>query len=383
MNSVIKRLGIAATTGALVLSMAACGGDAGGGDTIKVGVLVAKTGPAAPYGAEEAAAIGAVADKVNSEGGINGKDIELVVKDSKTDATEAARLARQMILDDGVVAIIGGTTGTETHAFLETAAREEVPVFPMVGTISVTDPEESYSKWVFRMSVPLTVDLPASRKRIVDDGHKKVAVFYEEDAFGEQGSDLFSSLSKKAGDLDVVASVSAAKDATDLSTVATQLKNSKPDAIYMNTASPNSAGALMRAVRDAGMDQPIYGLAGIVQTATVEAGGEAANGLIAPALVNPDDVGPLAALFDLLEAKGGVEGFGALLGANAMAGVVAGLKSGATDGASLRDAMEKTGPIEGYAAAPIEFTADDHDSWGPDTLFFVEVKNKKFVNVDE
>ena len=78
---------------------------------------------------------------------------------------------------------------------------------------------------------------------------------------------------------------------------------------------------------------------------------------------------------------GGVDGFGELLGANAMSTVVAGLKTGATDGNGLRDAIEKLGPIKGYAAGPIAFTATDHDSWGPQTIFFVTVRDGKFKNL--
>src|SRR5690606_10476845 len=83
-------------------------------DPIKIGVLVALSGPAAAYGSEERRAVEAVAKRVNDQGGINGRPIELVIRDTKTNPTEAARLANQVILDEKVVAIIGATTGSET-----------------------------------------------------------------------------------------------------------------------------------------------------------------------------------------------------------------------------------------------------------------------------
>ncbi|MCZ7566940.1 MAG: hypothetical protein M5U08_26545 [Burkholderiales bacterium] len=43
--------------------------------------------------------------------------------------------------------------------------------------------------------------------------------------------------------------------------------------------------------------------------------------------------------------------------------------------------MEKIGTIKGYAAGPIGFTTTDHDSWGPETLFFVTVRDGKFKNL--
>lgn len=352
------------------------------GEPFRVGLLLALSGPAAAYGADERAAIEAVAERANAAGGINGRKIELIVKDTKTNPTEAARLANQVILDDKVIAIIGATTGSETLAFADLAMRSKVPVFPMVGTQSVTDPKEAFSKWMFRMSVPISTDLPASFDRIVADKRKRLAIFSEEDAYGQQASALMAEVAKKSGQVEVVEHASAPKAATDLTAQATRIRNAKPDAVFLATSSTGSAGALLRKLQEVGLDVPVYGMAGIVQKQIIKNGGKAAENLIAPALVNPDEAGPLTELFDLLKNKGGVAGFGALLGANAMATVIQALKAGATDGPSLRDKVETMGPIKGYAAAPIRFSATDHDSWTKETLFYVTVRDGKFKNLD-
>jgi branched-chain amino acid transport system substrate-binding protein len=351
------------------------------GEPLRIAVLIALSGPAAAYGADERAAVEAVTERVNAAGGINGRPIELIVRDTKTNPTEAARLANQVILDDKVIAIIGATTGSETLAFADLAMRSKVPVFPMVGTQSVTDPKEAFSKWMFRMSVPISTDLPASRDRIIADGHKRVAVFSEEDAYGQQASELFISMSKEKGGLQVVEHASAPKAATDLTAQAIKIRSAKPDAVFLATSSTGSAGAFLRKLQEIGLNVPVYGMAGIVQKQIIKNGGKGAENLIAPALVNPDEPGPLTDLFDLLKNKGGVAGFGALLGANAIATVVQGLQAGATDGPSLRDKVESMGPIKGYAAAPIQFSPTDHDSWGKDTLIYVTVRGGKFKNL--
>ena len=347
---------------------------------IKVGALIALSGPAAAYGAEERRAIEAVFNQVNAQGGIGGRKIEVVVRDTKTNPTEAARLANQVIADDKVIAIIGATTGSETLAFADVAMRAQVPLFPMVGTPSVTDPEKPYSKWVFRMSVPLSTDLPASMQRMVKDGKKRMAIFSEEDAYGQQGAAMAVELAKKLG-VEVVENISAPKTATDLTTQATKIRNASPDAVLLVTASTGSGGAFLRKLQQVGLNVPVYGMAGIVQKQIITSGGTAAEMLIAPALVNPDEAGPLKELFALMKDNGGVDGFGAVLGANAAAGVVAALKSGATTGAQVRDAMEKIGSIKGYAAGPIKYSPTDHDSWGPETLIFVTVRDGKFKNL--
>ncbi|MBI5128312.1 MAG: ABC transporter substrate-binding protein [Rhodopseudomonas palustris] len=351
------------------------------GEPLRIAVLLALSGPAAAYGADERAAIEAVVQRANADGGINGRPIELIVRDTKTNPTEAARLANQVILDDKVIAIIGATTGSETLAFADLAMRSKVPVFPMVGTQSVTDPKEAFSKWMFRMSVPISTDLPASRDRIIADGHKRVAIFSEEDAYGQQASALFVSMAKEKGGLEVVENTSAPKAATDLTAQAIKIRRAQPDAIFLATSSTGSAGSFLRKLQEIGVNVPVYGMAGIVQKQIIKNGGKGAENLIAPALVNPDEPGPLTDLFDLLKDNGGVAGFGALLGANAAATVVQALKAGATDGPSLRDKVETMGAIKGYAAAPIQFSPTDHDSWGKDTLIFVTVRDGKFKNL--
>lgn len=350
-------------------------------EPIRVGVLIALSGAAAAYGAEERRAVEAVFSQINAQGGIRGRKVELVVRDTKTNPTEAARLANQIIADDKVIAIIGATTGSETLAFADAAMRAQVPLFPMVGTPSVTDPEKPYSKWVYRMSVPLATDLPASFSRMVKDGKKRMAIFSEEDAYGQQGSAMAVELARKHGGIEVVENISAPKTATDLTTQATKIRNAKPDAVLLVTASTGSGGAFLRKLQQVGLTVPVYGMAGIVQKQIITSGGSAAEMLIAPALVNPDEAGPLKDLFALMKDNGGVDGFGAVLGANAAAAVVEALKSGATTGAQVRDAMEKIGTIKGYAAGPIKYTSTDHDSWGPETLFFVTVRDGKFKNL--
>jgi branched-chain amino acid transport system substrate-binding protein len=380
---ITRRQVLAAAAGLPALGALGSAGSAFAQDAspIKLGALIALSGPAAAYGSEERRAVEAVVGRVNAQGGIKGRKIELVVRDTKTNPTEAARLANQVIADDKVIAIIGATTGSETLAFADAAMRAQVPIFPMVGTPSVTDPDKPYSKWVYRMSVPLTTDLPASFNRLVKDGKKRMAVFSEEDAYGQQGSAMAVELARKHGGIEVVENISAPKTATDLTTQATKIRNAKPDAVLLVTASTGSGGAFLRKLQQVGVDVPVYGMAGIVQKQIITSGGSAASMLIAPALVNPDEPGPLTDLFTLMHDHGGVDGFGAVLGANAAAAVVEALKSGATTGAQVRDAMEKIGTIKGYAAGPIKFTPKDHDSWGPETLFFVTVRDGKFKNL--
>jgi branched-chain amino acid transport system substrate-binding protein len=347
---------------------------------IKIGAILALSGPAASYGAAERRGIEAVVAKVNAEGGIGGRKIEAVIRDSKTNPTEAARVANQMIADDGVVAIVGGTTTSETMAFAEPAMRAKVPLLPLIGAQSVTDPKYPAFKWVFRMSVGLATDLTMSMERLVKDGHKRIVLFYQEDAYGEQAAGIVKEFAKTNG-VEIADTVSAGAATTDLTTQATRIRAAKPTAIFMATSFTGLGGGIVRKLDQLGVNVPAYSLVAIVQRQFIETAGRGAEMLIAPALVNPDEVGPLQPLFDLMKDHGGVDGFGPLLGANATIAIVEALKKGATDGDSIRNTLETMGPIKGYGAGPIVYTATDHDGWKKDIIFFVTVKDGKFKNL--
>ncbi len=350
------------------------------GNPIKVGVIIALSGPAASYGASERRGIEAVVEKVNAEGGVNGRKIEIVVRDSKTNPTEAARLASQMIADDGVIAIVGGTTTSETMAFADAAMRAKVPMLPMIGGQSVTEPSYAPSKWIFRMSVGLATDLTLSMERLVKDGHKRIALFNQEDAYGEQAAGIVKELAKKNG-VEIVDTVSAGVATTDLTTQATRIRAAKPTAVFVATSFTGLGGGILRKLDQVGVNVPAYSIVGIVQRQFIETAGRGAEMLISPALTNPDEVGPLTELFELMKSHGGVDGFGPLLGANAIDAVIEAIRKGATDGDSIRSTLETMGPIKGYGAGPILYSPTDHDGWKKDIIFFVTVKEGKFKNL--
>src|ERR1700716_4159443 len=78
---------------------------------IKIGAVLSLSGPAAVFGLPERDAIEAVVEEINRTGGVNGRKIELVLHDDKTDPAEAVRGVTQ-VARDGVVAIVGPSTGS-------------------------------------------------------------------------------------------------------------------------------------------------------------------------------------------------------------------------------------------------------------------------------
>ncbi len=102
------------------------GGDAdtapdAGGEPIKIGILGCHTGEYAQYGLAVLNGAQLYIDKVNAEGGINGKQIEAVVYDDKGDATEAVNAFNRLVDNDGITALLGSVLSGATIAVVQDA----------------------------------------------------------------------------------------------------------------------------------------------------------------------------------------------------------------------------------------------------------------------
>ena len=136
-----------------VLYLAAPPAFAADAGTIKIGAIFSVTGPASFLGAPEEKTARMFVDKVNAAGGINGRKIELVVKDSGGSPEKAVSFAKQLIEEEKVLAIIGPSTSGETmqikalceenKMILVSCAAAEVIVNPVAKHVFKTPQKDS------------------------------------------------------------------------------------------------------------------------------------------------------------------------------------------------------------------------------------------------
>src|ERR1700687_2255674 len=127
-------------------------------DAIKIGFPMPLSGPTAVYGVPiTKGAELAVAD-VNAKGGVLGRKLELIPRDSKANDDEAVRLAREMIIKDNVDFLSGTLTSAEAPA-VSTIAKENKVVFvaPTAKTMLLTAPENLHP-YIFRVASNTTIE---------------------------------------------------------------------------------------------------------------------------------------------------------------------------------------------------------------------------------
>src|SRR4030095_15950849 len=126
--------------------------------TIKVGMPIPLSGPPALFGDPASKGAQMYVDEINAKGGVLGRKFELLVRDSKADATEAVRVAREMILKDNVDFLVGTLTSAEGPA-VSVVAKENKSVFtaPTPKTDRLTAPDKLHP-YVFRVASNTTIE---------------------------------------------------------------------------------------------------------------------------------------------------------------------------------------------------------------------------------
>lgn len=379
-NTLVRSATLAASLGISVMAQAQ--------ETVKVGVLLSLSGPAASFGIPERDIVKILADKVNAEGGIKGRKLELVYHDDQTNPTETARGATKLIQQDKVQVIIGPTIGSGALAMLPIAANYEIPVLAPVGTISVTAKENKFFPWVFRTCPNDELLVTTTMEKVVlKSGYKRLAVMYQEDAYGKNSAAFAEKYAKDHG-IEIVTTVSAPATAVDLSAAATKIRNANADSVLLWTSTPAMGAAFVRAARQVGLTAPIIGSGALVQRSFVDAAGASADNVSILAFANWDEPSAkLGKLDQLLRSNGKTPaGFGELLTATGMVALIEALKKidGPVTGVKIREALENVCDINNpYVDGRFCYSKITHEGFGSDALRPVVLRGGKFNTIVE
>ena len=352
-------------------------------ETLKIGAIFAVTGPASFLGAPEAKTAQMVVDKINADGGIKKRQIELIIKDSAANPEKAISFAKQLIEEDNVIAIIGPSTSGETMQIkdicndagvpLISAAAAEAIVDPVAPYVFKTPQKDSYvANWVFQT--------------MKDMGIKKIGVVVANSGFGNAGK---GQLEKYAPDYGIEIAIAEAYDgaATDLTALMTKVNAAGVEAV-VNWSIVPAQSIIPKNMKQLGMDVPLFQSHGFGNIKYVEAAGAAADGIIFPCgrllianeLPNSNPQKKLLVEYsNEYKSKFGEDAstFGGHA-YDAIMIVAEAIKNGGTDRDKLRDEIEKIKDFPGTGGV-FTFTPEDHNGLGMDSIVMLTVKNGKFA----
>lgn len=355
---------------------------------IKVGAIFAVTGPASFLGGPEARSAAMAVARINREGGINGEQVELIVKDSAGSPEKAVSFAKQLIEEERVVAIIGPSTSGESMAVKKIAEDGRTVLISCAAAEVIVDPVASY---VFKTPQK---DSFAARKIFAEMQRQSIttiAVASGNDGFGKAGKEQLEKLSPEFA-IRVALSETYDSKATDLSALVAKMKATPGIQAVVNWSVAPAQAIIAKNMRQGNWRVPLFQSHGFGNIRYAEAAGAAAEGIIFPCgllLVAESlpDAHPQKPLlmqykteYETLH-KEEASAFGGYA-YDALNMVAAAVRTGGTDRARVRDALEGLRNFTGVGGV-FSFSPKDHNGLDIDSFAMMTVKDGRFILYQE
>jgi branched-chain amino acid transport system substrate-binding protein len=200
---------------------------------IRIGYPVILSGPGALIGEPSLKGAQMFVDEANAKGGVLGRKLELLVRDTKGNADEAVRIARDLILRENVDFLVGTLTSAEGPA-VSPVAKENKTVFvvPVVKTDQLTTPANLHP-YVFRTATTTTIEGRTAAELMAKWQVKKVATMSPDYAFGQDLTKAFvTHLKKLRPDIEIIDQQWPKLGEADYTPFINAQMAKKPDAVF-------------------------------------------------------------------------------------------------------------------------------------------------------
>jgi branched-chain amino acid transport system substrate-binding protein len=349
-------------------------------ETVKIGAVLSVTGPASFLGEPERNTLHMLQELTNAQGGIDGKQVELIVYDDESDVNKCVMAARKLLDQDQVSVVIGPSISGNTLAIAKFFSSAEVPLISCAAAEKIVIP---VNPWVFNTP---QLDRHAVLKILQDakaKGYAKLAILTVSDGYGQAGRAVLKELIPAQGFELVSDEVFGPKD-TDMTAQLTKIRGKAADAIICWGTNPGPAVVARNRVQ-LGLTTPLYMSHGVASDKFIELAGEAAEGLILPAgrLVAVDQVPadhPQKAVLEAYVANytkafnAPISSFGGYAHDAFMLVAEAITRGGSTKPADIRDNLEK---ISGFAGTTgiYSYGPDNHNGLDEEAFIMVTIEN--------
>jgi branched-chain amino acid transport system substrate-binding protein len=361
----------------VALVLAGLGGCKSGSDSsgnIHIGMLAPLTGTGASFGASQRDGVQLAIDEINAKGGINGRKIDLIIEDTKTEPPVAVTAANKLVYQNKVPVIIGSAASLDVPAYMDILEKAQIPqIVPVAVLPKIT---EGDAKWTFRSAMNDKIAATKMAEFVVNELQaKKISLLIEDSAFGGTGL-IFAERAEqlgvkpltverfKRGDLDMSAQLIKIKN---LGTTHIQFWGYYAD--YAQVA---------KQMRDLGIQAKLMGNQAPVTDQTIQLGGQAVEGALNICLFVPTSDDPkIQSVTENFQAKyGHLPDTWAAQSYDGMYILAEALRQGGTDPKKIRDALAATRDFNGVTGTITFNSKGDAEFRGTS---IVMVSNGKFV----
>ncbi|RPF46939.1 amino acid/amide ABC transporter substrate-binding protein (HAAT family) [Thermodesulfitimonas autotrophica] len=352
-------------------------------EPVKIGGIFDLTGPTADVGQPYADGAKAYIDYLNSKGGVNGRQVELIDIDYAYDKTKALEAYNKLVKQDQVAAILGWGTG-DTEALKQMIAADKIPYIS--GSYSEGLLDINLCPYNFLVAASYSDQARIALKWIKDNWKEsrkpRVALIYNDTPFGKSPVADAKKYAAQIG-IDIVADEVVDLKALDATSQMLDLKQKKADfAIIQGTS--NLAATVLKDAKKNGLSTRFIGLNWAADEKVIKLAGPAAEGYIGviPFAFPYEKVPGMAVIQEYLTAKGQkleeknqkfIQGW-----TSAMI-MTEGIKRAGdkVTGEAIKAGLENLANFDtGGLSAPVTFTAQSHR--GSEKVRLAEVKNGRF-----
>lgn len=258
------------------------------GATIVLGQSAALTGPAQELGKGMRDGAQAYFDHVNSLGGVHGRKIILRTLDDGYEADRAAENTKELIEAQQAFALFGYVGTPTSNASIPAVNNARIPFFaPFTGAETLRVP---HNRNIFHIRASYYQETEKIVEHVTTLSIKRIAVFYQNDAYGKAGLEGVTRALKKRN-IDVLAVATVERNSVDVAKAVQKIKESDPQAIVMISAY-KSCGAFIRAMLKEGKQPLFWNISFVGSTSLARDLGKHASGVHISQVMPPpwDDV---------------------------------------------------------------------------------------------
>jgi branched-chain amino acid transport system substrate-binding protein len=354
-----------------------------GAEPYVVGAIFAITGPAAWLGEPERNTVKMIEEEINARGGINGHPLQVIVEDTVGEETRTVLAVNKLINKDNVLAIVGPSRSGTTMAIIPIVEKAQVPLISCASAEEIVRPVRP---WVFKTAQNDSHGVLKIYDKLKSMNIAKIAVISSTDGYGMEGRKQLKRFAPEYG-ITIAADETYGPKDTDMTAQLTKIKGTDAQALVNWSIVPGQT-TVIKNRRQLGMTMPLFQSPGFGNIKYAQAAGDAADGLMFPALrllmveALPEDNPQKALLAGYKKEyekrfKADVSTFGGHA-YDAIHLVIAALRAVGPDRAKIRDHIENTKNFIGTGGV-FNFSPDDHVGLTKDALEMYTVKNGSFA----
>ena len=353
-------------------------------EPLKIGAILSVTGPASFLGEPEARTLEMLVAETNKMGGVMGRPVQLIIKDSGASPEKAFSFAKQLIEEEKVFAIIGPSTSGETMKIKAVAEAGKTILMSCAAAEAIVNPQ---AKYVFKTPQKDSDAIIKIFQEMKKMKISRIGVLSSNTGFGGAGKGQIEKLAPQHG-ITIVANEVYDKAASDLTAEVTKIKAANVQAIVNWSIEPAQAIVIKNA-RQIGLTIPIFQSHGFGNIKYVQAAGAAAEGVLFPAGrllvadVLPKNHPQKALLLQYTkDYESKYKDEASTFGGHAYDAYIILLKAieqaKSTDTEAVRTAIENLKGVVGTGGI-FNFSATDHNGLGVDAFEMLTVKKGKFA----